>query len=268
MSLNLRGKVLTDMCLTCIKWVGGLGLSPQPLSLFESLEMFAENLSLYLSLFPLWWFYRLLFVGLFTLAGPSGGGDPATAGNVDMDDADAVYGNVEWLLRLREANSIPGVSISAVSDGAMGLLQKLLDGYEKRLPSKAVFSWGLANNGTDGESELDNQVRRALKKSAMVFYDGLWYFTALGTHELLDGKAGVQMRNFGVDFLFFGNAWDFAGFGAPEVHRCGYTLKVDDALSRSEIVEICKEIRRGCDASWAFGVRLVSGTLRRCGMIC
>ena len=138
------------------------------------------------------------------------------------------------------------------------ILKNLLKGLEERLAMKAVFSWNLPGNSGDHDSELDLQVRRAFKKTPLVFLSGFWYHTAAGSHELLENKAGVQMRNFGVDFLFFGNVWDFAGFGLPGVHHCGWTCKTDDALDKKEISSICRELRRGCNASWAVGIRLVS----------
>jgi hypothetical protein len=56
--------------------------------------MFANNFSLYLSIFPLAWFYRQLFAGLFMLAGSQGGGSPSSSVGWG-DDAmleEAVYG--------------------------------------------------------------------------------------------------------------------------------------------------------------------------------
>jgi hypothetical protein len=128
-----------------------------------------------------------------------------------------------------------------------------------KLAIKAVFCWKLFGNSEDHDSELDLQVRRAFKKTPLVSMHGYWYHTATGEHELLDSKAGVQMRNFGVDFLFFGNVWDFAGFGLGEMaHYCGWTCKTTGPLDREDISAICKEIRNSCNATWAIGIRLVS----------
>lgn len=47
--------------------------------------MAALNLNLYLSILPLWWFYRTLLQGLFLLAGSEGGGPPSDDEDVDGD---------------------------------------------------------------------------------------------------------------------------------------------------------------------------------------
>lgn len=133
----------------------------------------------------------------------------------------------------------------------------MLGEIEKSLKDKAVFSWPLFGNSGETESDLDLQVRRALKRGPVVSLIGMWYSTQAG-RALLDAKAGVQMRNYGVDFLFFGNVWDFAGFGFPKSHYCGWTLKALEPLTNKEINSICKTVRESVGASWCIGVRLVS----------
>lgn len=54
--------------------------------------MSANDLNLYLSIFPLLWFYRLLLSGMFMLAGPSEGGTLSDDEDDDMNDTGAVFG--------------------------------------------------------------------------------------------------------------------------------------------------------------------------------
>jgi hypothetical protein len=59
--------------------------------------MTALNLNLCLSLFPLLWFYKILFQGIYVLADATGGGaapvhDEDEVGDISMDVDAAVYG--------------------------------------------------------------------------------------------------------------------------------------------------------------------------------
>ena len=155
------------------------------------------------------------------------------------------------------ANQGIGFSVTKAS-GVRRDIKRTLMAYTERLTEKAVFCRPLPGNSGEADSELDLQVRRAFKKSPLVLYEDNWYHTKAGGHELLESKAGVQMRNVGVDFLFFGNAWDFAGFGYPNSHPCGWIIRLEEAADSEELKEIARSVRKHVGASWAIMTRLVS----------
>ena len=68
------------------------------------------------------------------------------------------------------------------------------------------------------------------------------------------------MRNAGVDFLFFGNTWDYIGHTSITGYPCGWIYESGgpDALDQSAVRAIARAVRDATRASWLYGVRLVS----------
>ncbi|KAF9642291.1 hypothetical protein BDM02DRAFT_3133183 [Thelephora ganbajun] len=195
------------------------------------------DISLFSSLFPLLWLYKVLIQGVLMLGVVSAGGGGSDDG-MDLDEDVAFYA-------------------TSIVKGYIGkeFLHAGLELLEAKMPQNAVFYIPLGGNSAETEAELDVQVRKAFKKSPRVHFSKMWYSTET-SNALLDPKAGIVMRNVGLDFVFFGNVWDIIAHMVPNADACALGYSSELALSSKDLKTIAQSIRKKTGAKAVVGLRL------------
>ena len=182
------------------------------------------NFSLYLLIFPLFWFWNVFFMFLSTLASNHGGG----SSEEDMDVGDKVTQifTVSFM-----KGYLPGVK-KAIKD--------LLELAELVVGHKAVFWHALIGNTEGTEVELDILLRKAFANTSRVQSDDNWYWVA-NQAALNDIKAGVQFRHVGLDFVLFGNVYKAAPFILGKLaDSCAFTFTPPKDFTLKDIKRVVR----------------------------
>ena len=199
------------------------------------------DFSLYLSIFPVFWFWNVFFTFLGTLASNHGGG----SSEEDMD----VGGEVNQLFTVSFAKGF--------APGEKKDIRGLLESAELAVARKAVFWHALVGNTEGTEAELDILLRKAFAKTSRVQYDDDWYWVANQT-ALIDIKAGVQFRHVGLDFVMFGNAYEAAPFilgGMSDPRAFTFNPPKDSTLE--DIKRVVRAFRKDGKIDWAAACAMV-----------
>jgi len=125
-----------------------------------------------------------------------------------------------------------------------------------------VWTKFLFGNSVEHEAELDLLVRKSFRKDTgrVSFGDGL-YWTNTAGRRLLDEKAGTQMRNVGLDFVWFGNIADIAAFAVSPVTLAAWSFTLTTPWTGADLRCIAEVIRKSVLArhsDWVILVALVS----------
>ena len=118
----------------------------------------------------------------------------------------------------------------------------------------------LDGNSEGNDTELDNLVQRAFKKTGRVRDDRAFYWEEANHHELLDPKAGIQFRNVGLDCVLFGNTHKAM---LPALNAwCGESVYVCKATesSRGKVLSLARHLRRVTlqgSVGWVVGCNMV-----------